>query len=71
MHEVAMPVRWGDMDATSTSITRCTSATGAVLSGMVCRLASTVGVIVPILVEANCRFIRAVTHPATVRVTIR
>ena len=32
----------------------------------------TVGVdIVPILVEANCRFIRAVTHPSTVRVTIR
>ena len=40
---------------------------------MVCRLGfETVGVdIVPILVEANCRFIRAVTHPATVRVTIR
>ncbi len=74
MHEVNMPVRWGDMDAyqhvNNTMYFRYMEQ---------CRLEwfaklgfATVGVdIVPILVEANCRFIRAVTHPATVRVTIR
>jgi len=74
MHEVAMPVRWGDMDAyqhvNNTVYFRYMEQ---------CRLEwfaklgfETVGVdIVPILVEANCRFIRAVTFPATVRVTIR
>ena len=74
MHEVDMSVRWGDMDAyqhvNNTVYFRYMEQ---------CRLEwfaklgfQTVGVdIVPILVEANCRFIRAVTHPATVRVTIR
>ena len=74
MHEVNMPVRWGDMDAyqhvNNTVYFRYMEQ---------CRLEwfaklgfETVGVdIVPILVEANCRFIRAVTHPSTVRVTIR
>lgn len=74
MHEVSVPVRWGDMDAyqhvNNTVYFRYMEQ---------CRLEwfaklgfETVGVdIVPILVEAHCRFIRAVTHPATVRVTIR
>jgi acyl-CoA thioester hydrolase len=74
MHEVAMPVRWGDMDAyqhvNNTVYFRYMEQ---------CRLEwfaklgfKTVDEdIVPILVEANCRFIRAITHPATVRVTIR
>jgi acyl-CoA thioester hydrolase len=74
MHEVDMPVRWGDMDSynhvNNTVYFRFMEQ---------CRLEwfaklgfPTVDVdIVPILVEANCRFIRAVTHPSTVRVTIR
>lgn len=74
MHEVELPVRWGDMDAynhvNNTIYFRYMEQ---------CRLEwfaklhfETVNVdIVPMLVEANCRFIRAVTHPATVRVTIR
>ena len=74
MHEVDMNVRWGDMDAyqhvNNTVYFRYMEQ---------CRLEwfaklgfETVGVdIVPILVEANCRFIRAVTHPSVVRVTIR
>jgi acyl-CoA thioester hydrolase len=74
MHEVNMPVRWGDMDAyqhvNNTVYFRYMEQ---------CRLEwfaklgfETVDVdIVPILVEAHCRFIRAVTHPSTVRVTIR
>lgn len=74
MHEVNMAVRWGDMDAyqhvNNTVYFRYMEQ---------CRLEwfaklgfETVGVdIVPILVEANCRFIHAVTHPSTVRVTIR
>ncbi len=74
MHEVDMAVRWSDMDAynhvNNTLYFRYMEQ---------CRLEwfaklgfKTVDEdIVPILVEANCRFIRAVTHPATVRVTIR
>ena len=74
MHAVDMPVRWGDMDAyqhvNNTVYFRYMEQ---------CRLEwfaklgfATVGVdIVPMLVEANCRFIRAVTYPATVRVTVR
>jgi len=74
MHEVEMVVRWGDMDAynhvNNTIYFRYMEQ---------CRLEwfaklgfETIDVdIVPILVEANCRFIRAVTFPATVRVTIR
>ncbi len=74
MHEVDMAVRWGDMDAynhvNNTVYFRYMEQ---------CRLEwfaklgfKTVDEdIVPILVEANCRFIRAVTHPSTVRVTIR
>ena len=74
MHEVDMAVRWGDMDAynhvNNTVYFRFMEQ---------CRLEwfaklgfKTVDEdVVPILVEANCRFIRAVTHPATVRVTIR
>ena len=74
MHEVDMAVRWGDMDAynhvNNTIYFRYMEQ---------CRLEwfaklgfKTVDEdIVPILVEANCRFIRAVTHPSTVRVTIR
>ena len=74
MHQVDMPVRWGDMDSynhvNNTVYFRFMEQ---------CRLEwfaklgfPTVDVdIVPILVEANCRFIRAVTHPSTVRVTIR
>lgn len=74
MHEVDMAVRWGDMDAynhvNNTVYFRYMEQ---------CRLEwfaklgfKTVDEdVVPILVEANCRFIRAVTHPSTVRVTIR
>ena len=74
MHEVDMAVRWGDMDAynhvNNTVYFRYMEQ---------CRLEwfaklgfKTVDEdIVPILVEANCKFIRAVTHPSTVRVTIR
>ncbi|MEO7256096.1 MAG: thioesterase family protein [Casimicrobium sp.] len=74
MHEVEMAVRWGDMDAynhvNNTVYFRFMEQ---------CRLEwfaklgfKTVDEdVVPILVEANCRFIRAVTYPATVRVTIR
>ena len=74
MHEVNMAVRWGDMDAynhvNNTVYFRYMEQ---------CRLEwfAKLGFktvdddIVPILVEANCRFIRAVTHPSTVRVTIR
>ena len=74
MHEVDMAVRWGDMDAynhvNNTIYFRYMEQ---------CRLEwfaklgfKTVDEdIVPILVEANCRFIRAVTHPSMVRVTIR
>jgi acyl-CoA thioester hydrolase len=74
MHEVDMHVRWGDMDAyqhvNNTVYFRYMEQ---------CRLEwfaklgfETVDVdIVPILVEASCRFIKAITHPATVRVTIR
>ena len=74
MHEVDMAVRWGDMDAynhvNNTVYFRYMEQ---------CRLEwfaklgfKTVDEdIVPILVEANCRFIRAVTHPSTLRVTIR
>ena len=74
MHEVNMPVRWGDMD-----VYQHVNNTVYFRFMEQCRLEwfaklgfETVGVdIVPILVEANCRFIRAVTHPSTVRVTIR
>lgn len=74
MHEVHMPVRWGDMDAyqhvNSTVYFRymeqCRLEWFAKLGFQVVDVD-----IVPILVEASCRFIRAVTHPATVRVTIR
>jgi len=74
MHEVDIAVRWGDMDAynhvNNTIYFRYMEQ---------CRLEwfaklgfETVNVdIVPMLVEANCRFIRAIAHPATVRVTIR
>ena len=74
MHEVDMAVRWGDMDAynhvNNTIYFRYMEQ---------CRLEwfaklgfKTVDEdIVPILVEAHCKFIRAVTHPSTVRVTIR
>ena len=74
MHEVDMAVRWGDMDAynhvNNTVYFRYMEQ---------CRLEwfaklgfKTVDEdIVPILVDANCRFIRAVTHPSTVHVTIR
>ena len=74
MHEVDMAVRWGDMDAynhvNNTVYFRYMEQ---------CRMEWFVKLgfktvdedIVPILVEANCRFIRAVTHPSTVRVTIR
>ena len=74
MHEVDMAVRWGDMDSynhvNNTVYFRYMEQ---------CRLEwfaklgfKTVDEdIVPILVEANCRFVRAVTHPSTVRVTIR
>jgi len=74
MHEVVMPVRWGDMDAyqhvNNTVYFRYMEQ---------CRLEwfaklgfKTVDEdVVPILVEANCRFIKAITHPAMVRVTIR
>ena len=74
MHEVDMAVRWGDMDAynhvNNTVYFRYMEQ---------CRLEwfAKLGFktadedIVQILVEAHCRFIRAVTHPSTVRVTIR
>ncbi len=75
MHEVDIAVRWGDMDAyqhvNNTIYFRYMEQ---------CRLEwfaklgfewSVAVDVVPMLVEANCRFIRAVTHPATVRVTIR
>ena len=74
MHEVLMPVRWGDMDAyqhvNNTVYFRYMEQ---------CRLEwfgklgfDTVDVdVVPVLVEANCRFLRAVTFPADVRVTLR
>jgi len=74
MHAMEMPVRWGDMDAYQ-------HVNNAVYFRYMeqCRMEwftklgfATVGVdIVPMLVEANCRFIRAVTYPSTVRVTIR
>ena len=75
MHEVDIAVRWGDMDAyqhvNNTIYFRYMEQ---------CRLEwfAKLGFewgegvdVVPMLVEANCRFIRAVTHPATVRTTIR
>ena len=74
MHAMDMPVRWGDMDSYQ-------HVNNAVYFRYMeqCRIEwfsklgfATVGVdIVPMLVEANCRFIRAVTYPATVRVTVR
>lgn len=76
MHEVLIPVRWGDLDAfqhvNNTNYFRYMEQ---------CRLEwfETLGIdvphldrvdIVPNLVGAECRFIRAITYPATVRVTI-
>ena len=75
MHEVDINVRWGDMDAYQhvnntiyfRYMEQCRLEWFAKL-GFEWGVAVDV---VPMLVEANCRFIRAVTHPATVRVTIR
>jgi acyl-CoA thioester hydrolase len=76
MYEVMIPVRWGDLDAfqhvNNTNYFRYMEQ---------CRLEwfETIGIdvphldrvsIVPNLVGAECRFIRAITYPATVRVTI-
>ncbi len=74
MHEVDMAVRWGDMDAYNhvnntvyfRYMEQCRLEWFAKLG-----FKTTDEDIVPILVEANCRFIRAVTHPSTIRVTIR
>ena len=74
MHEVDMAVRWGDMDAYNhvnntvyfRYMEQCRMEWFAKLG-----FKTVDEDIVPILVEANCRFIRAVTHPSTVRVTIR
>ncbi len=74
MHEVDMAVRWGDMDAYNhvnntvyfRFMEQCRLEWFAMLG-----FKTVDEDVVPILVEANCRFIRAVTHPATVRVTIR
>jgi acyl-CoA thioester hydrolase len=73
MHEVLMPVRWGDMDAFNhvnntiyfRFMEQCRIEWFAKIGG----LAETSD-IVPMLVGADCRFIRAITHPSTVRVTI-
>jgi acyl-CoA thioester hydrolase len=76
MHETLIPVRWGDLDAfqhvNNTNYFRYMEQ---------CRLEwfETIGIdvpdlgrfdIVPNLVGAECRFIRAIHYPATVRVTI-
>ncbi len=73
MHEVMMPVRWGDMDAfahvNNTIYFRFMEQ---------CRIEWFLKIgahieksdVVPMLVGADCRFIRAIKHPATVRVTI-
>jgi acyl-CoA thioester hydrolase len=73
MHEVLMPVRWGDMDAfahvNNTIYFRFMEQ---------CRIEWFLKIgahieksdVVPMLVGADCRFIRAIKHPATARVTI-
>ncbi|TAG04699.1 MAG: acyl-CoA thioesterase [Betaproteobacteria bacterium] len=73
MHEVLMPVRWGDMDAfahvNNTVYFRFMEQ---------CRIEWFLKIgahieqsdIVPMLVGADCRFIRAIKHPAVARVTI-
>ncbi len=76
MYETLIPVRWGDLDAfqhvNNTIYFRYMEQ---------CRLEwfETIGIdvpqldrfdIVPNLVGAECRFMRAITYPATVRVTI-
>jgi acyl-CoA thioester hydrolase len=73
MHTVRLPVRWGDMDAFNhvnntiyfRYMEQCRiewfTMIGAHIEG---------NDIVPMLVGADCRFMRAITHPATVRVTI-
>jgi acyl-CoA thioester hydrolase len=75
LHEAPIAVRWGDMDAfqhvNNTVYFRFMEQVriewferiGAALAGT--------GDIVPNLVGAECRFLRAITYPATVRVTIR
>jgi acyl-CoA thioester hydrolase len=68
-----MPVRWGDMDAFNhvnntiyfRFMEQCRIEWFAKIGGFV-----EGSDIVPMLVGADCRFIRAIAHPATVRVTI-
>lgn len=75
LHEAQIAVRWGDMDAfqhvNNTVYFRFMEQVriewferiGAALAGTMD--------IVPNLVGAECRFLRAITYPATARVTIR
>lgn len=73
MHEVRMPVRWGDMDAFS-------HVNNTVYFRFMeqCRIEWFLKIgahiensdVVPMLVGADCRFIRAIKHPAVARVTI-
>ncbi len=77
LHACTIPVRWGDMDAFQhvnntvyfRFMEQCRiewfEAIGAVITHGGGRD------IVPNLVGAECRFLRAITYPATVRVTIR
>jgi acyl-CoA thioester hydrolase len=73
MHEVLMAVRWGDMDAfnhvNNTIYFRYMEQCRIEWFGKIGAFIENSD-IVPMLVGADCRFMRAITHPATVRVTI-
>jgi acyl-CoA thioester hydrolase len=76
MHEVMIPVRWGDLDAFNhvnntiyfRYMEQCRIEWFATIGAYVDRLESVE--VVPMLVGADCRFMRAIEHPSTVRVTI-
>lgn len=76
MHEVRLPVRWGDMDAFNhvnntvyfRFMEQCRIEWFATIGAYVDKLEESE--FVPMLVGADCRFMRAISHPATVRVTI-
>jgi acyl-CoA thioester hydrolase len=76
MHEVMIPVRWGDLDAFNhvnntiyfRYMEQCRIEWFATIGAYVDRLESVD--VVPMLVGADCRFMRAIEYPATVRVTI-
>jgi acyl-CoA thioester hydrolase len=74
LHETTLDTRWGDMDAlghinNATYFTYCESIRVEWLEGVSGRIAGAQGE-GPVLINANCDFLRSIVHPARLQISM-